>query len=45
MFKFPCKINISKLVMFWLGLILCGSNVMHTAMATLLFPATDKHIS
>ena len=44
MFKFPCKINISKLVMFWLGLILC-SNVMHTAMATLLFPAADKHIS
>ena len=44
MFKFPCKINISKLDMFWLGLILC-SNVMHTAMATLLFPATDKHIS
>ena len=32
MFKFPCKINISKLVMFWLGLILC-SNVMHTPMA------------
>ena len=34
MFKFPCKINISKLVMFWLGLILC-SNVTHSAIATL----------
>ena len=31
MFKFPCKINISKLGMFWLGFIL-----------TLLFLATDK---
>ena len=30
MFKFPCKINISKLGMFWLGFILC-SNVMHRA--------------
>ena len=35
MFKFPCKINISKLGMFWLGLIVC-SNVMHTAIVTLL---------
>ena len=41
MFKFPCKINISKLGMFWLGFILC-SNVMHTAIVTLLFLATDK---
>ena len=31
MFRFPCKINISKLGMFWLGFIL-----------TLLFLATDK---
>ena len=41
MFKFPCKINISKLGTFWLGFILC-SNVTHTAIVTLLFLATDK---
>ena len=42
MFKFPCKINISKLGMFLLGFIL-SSNVMHTVIVTLLFQATDKH--